>query len=576
MATITSAQAGFADVGSTWVGGVAPGASDDVVLAHSVTFRNNTTLAGMVINAGGVFIKGVDVIITMNGNITPQNNNRLQIDWLEGGGMEFGNGGFTFGTPSQYPGSIPFFRVRGTEAKPCFLRTATGGTNARMVGSSTYHGLIDVEWLNFTRIGGAGTDYALTSSFNSDGSLANSSLYRIINCTFDSCGQVRATGYGAHARCTVQNTRFINCLGTRAFFYEGNFPNSGGGTRLWDNVRADTRVNFNNPKDFLVTNSVLNGFETSSPADGDTGMTMQNCLILRENNGDPLIAGPLMENCYAYFYEGSHPNKHFFEIGNYNLIPEYNVEGCVFEADGSDSDGDTFILGTPGGATDIQVNIRDCLYLPNSAGNTSGTVISQLGNIRTVVDVKNVTAFVGDGGGVAVGETYTGREGTFSGIKDSIFYDTSARGYKVADSGTNDNVPDLVAAADADYNCGHNLLTGSNSKGYHNLEFSSGSPGANDVDVDPQFVDASRDFLAFDVAEGGDGDKDNAIARWYAGDYAVTDLVDWVKAGFVPTNQLLKNAASDGGDIGAVPVGDAPAGGGGSNRSILFQGAPIY
>lgn len=571
MATITSTQAGFFDVGSTWVGGVAPGVTDNVVLAHVVTVRSNITCTGITINAGGELVTNGAFTLTVNGNITPQNNNRRQIDLIAGSGIEFGNAGYTFGTPSQYPGSTPFLRIRGTSESPCFIRTVTGGTNARFTTTSNYNGLIDAEYCNFTRIGGADTNYALTTSLNSDGSIANSSLLRLINCNFDSCGQVRVTGMGAHGRFTIQNCKFTNCLGSRAFYLEGVFAKNVDATRLVDNTTADTRVSFINPKDFTVTNSVLTGFQTSTPADGDPGMTMENCLIILPDNGDPLLAGPVFRNCFAYYSDASKANKHFFEVGNYVLIDEYLIEGCIFEAAGSDSDGDTFILGTPAAGSDVDVILRDCIVLPNSGGNTSGTLISQLGNVRTFVTAENNTVFVGTGGGVAAGETYSGQAGTFKSVRGNIFWDASARGYGMYDSGTNDSVPNLVSAANLDYNAKHNLLTGTNGVGYNNLEFSSGTPGANDIVADPQFVDSTRDFLSFDVAEGGDGVAANAIARWVNGAYSPTDLITYIRAGFVPTNQNLKNASFDGGDIGAVPVG-APARS--SYSSLLFLNSP--
>jgi hypothetical protein len=551
MATITSAQAGFADVGSTWVGGVAPGASDDIILAHSVTFRNNTTLAGLVINAGGVFIKGVDVVITMNGNIVQQNSNRLQIDWLEGGGMEFGNGGFTFGTPSQYPGSIPSFRVRGTEEKPCFLRTATGGTRAYFSGTSTYHGLMDCEWLNVSEFDN-GSGVAHTSSLNSDGSVGNSSLIRFVNCTFDNCGRFSFSGYGPHARSTVQNSKFTNCLGDRAFHSEAVWPMSEGGIRLFDGVIAETRVNFNNPRDFSVRNCTLNGFQTSSP-DGEDGLAQfKNNMIFLPDNGDPLICASLSEDNVVIYTDVDKTNAHFWEIGNYADITTYTISGLIIEFLGNDTDGDGHIVSVPSVPTTI--NFERVIVLPNGAGNTSATLASLLGNANVTANFRKSTIHTGSNGGIAVGETYAGHPGMVGECVDCIAWDTAGRGYLMFDSGVNDSVTDLIAASDFDYNCAHNIAGFSN-----NLEFT-GTPNQNSITENPQFKDPTRDFRSFDVANGGDGNVTNALSRWFAGNYIPQQFIDYIHEGFTPQNAALQGAASDGGDIGAVAVVPASRG----------------
>src|SRR5690606_11258708 len=116
-------------------------------------------------------------------------------------------------------------------------------------------------------------------------------------------------------------------------------------------------------------------------------------------------------------------------------------------------------------------------------------------------------------------------------------------------------------------NCGHNILAGSNLKGYNNLEFSSGSPGANDVDVDPDFVDATRNILTWDSSLSGPGPVSTAMTELrysnercgYNTDYNFTDLYNYVRNGFKPQAAALQGTAHDAGDIGAMPVQVADA-----------------
>jgi hypothetical protein len=119
-----------------------------------------------------------------------------------------------------------------------------------------------------------------------------------------------------------------------------------------------------------------------------------------------------------------------------------------------------------------------------------------------------------------------------------------------------------VGSAAANNNCGFNLLTGSNGKGYDLLEFSSGTPGANDVATNPNFVDAARRLSKWDTSLGGAGTTANALAQLrkrndtsgYNTAYTINALLTYVRAGFRPTNVALKGTAHDGGDIGSQSV----------------------
>lgn len=56
MATITSTQDGNANATSTWVGGIVPGAQDDVIFGNTITCTANTAW-GTLTNSGGGTIK---------------------------------------------------------------------------------------------------------------------------------------------------------------------------------------------------------------------------------------------------------------------------------------------------------------------------------------------------------------------------------------------------------------------------------------------------------------------------------------------------------------------------------------
>ncbi|MDA0195346.1 MAG: hypothetical protein O2887_14320 [Bacteroidetes bacterium] len=73
-ATFTSTQSGDWDVGTTWVGSVAPGPTDDVVIAagHTVTLTGPETIDFIVINFGGFFDYDGNVLtVTTPASISP-------------------------------------------------------------------------------------------------------------------------------------------------------------------------------------------------------------------------------------------------------------------------------------------------------------------------------------------------------------------------------------------------------------------------------------------------------------------------------------------------------------------------
>lgn len=577
MANITSTQDGDWATGATWVGGIAPASTDRVTLAHVVTVSTPQTVDddgaadAITINAGGELV--IASTLTCNGSIQSQASNRRQIDMQAGSRLTMGNGGFTLKTPSQYTGSSPWFRVRGTEVSPVIIETVAAGTNAMFTGSVNYYGLIDAEWCNFTRIGSTTTNYAMAVSAGSDGSDANASLFRLVDCTFTDCGDVHfATDIGAHAKVTIQRVKFINGQGANDLYTRSYSDRTSLGVRLIDSCSFSKTPFFNAPRDLTITNNVFNDrYGTSAPDDDGWASFANNLLIHKGTGTDPNITGQTFEDNYLYMDAPSDTNPHFIEAGNHTSVGSYNIHGNIWEGNFSAADGDCIIISA-NATSPITITMEENLFLPNGSGECSGTPFSALGNSNVTLNFNKNTAFVGSQG-CAVGETYAGHTGMLASFKNNLFWDTSARGYKLYDSGVDDTVSDLVSAANANYNGGHNLLAGSNLKGYNNLEFSAGSPGANDVDADPELLDPTRNLLAFDVSLGGDGVIANALARFAAraAGYTPAALGTWVKAGYAPTSSAYNGTGEGGVDIGAIPY-QAPAPAGGSGSTMLLMG----
>ena len=120
----------------------------------------------------------------------------------------------------------------------------------------------------------------------------------------------------------------------------------------------------------------------------------------------------------------------------------------------------------------------------------------------------------------------------------------------------------------ADYNNGWNFLPGTvydslgqnpiSGNGYLDMATSQ-VPGQHDLNVDPQFIDSTRNLAKWgQVNQGTDGSVSAALSVLQANPFLVEDLLDYVKFGFSPTNNLLKTAGFDGTDIGAMDVQTSP------------------
>lgn len=108
---------------------------------------------------------------------------------------------------------------------------------------------------------------------------------------------------------------------------------------------------------------------------------------------------------------------------------------------------------------------------------------------------------------------------------------------------------------------------GSSSLGTHyDICTPSGTPGANDLAVDPKTLDITRNAASWaqrkhgqscTYASTGTAVRTCVMAAMMAcqdAQFCVQELTTWVRVGMQPTNLALKGKAHDGGDIGAVPI----------------------
>lgn len=255
------------------------------------------------------------------------------------------------------------------------------------------------------------------------------------------------------------------------------------------------------------------------------------------------------------------------------------MDGVVWQNTGTDSQGDCNLHQAFGPKYVIKNNI----VLPNSMGESSGTLVTLGGNAYSPPNgypgpfvIEHNTAFAGAQSAVAICEGGVNQTGTIHSFQSNIIWQQPGRkywshggatpGYKVSSvsggrkcDAINIEPVDIISEDKADYNAGFGLLkscTGSKSYNYHFSKV----PGAHDKDGDPDFADPTRSFWSWAVAMGS---KSNSISgqvsdglRYLVDNPALTrtSLIPYIRSGFRPRNMLLKGAAHDGGDIGAVPL----------------------
>jgi len=373
------------------------------------------------------------------------------------------------------------------------------------------------------------------------------------NMAFDGGGALR-TRYtvGSDAAFTLKNTTFRGTLGEYSAELSFYTAPATGRARLIEGNVFDLRVRLYPARRVAIVGNIFGDTFWISPDDVNEGWaSFVGNLVRNRTMSESILAADSVDN---YWLTDPAPgvvdyNPHFVQALTWRSSV---IDGDIFEYTGTDDNGDCIGLANP--PTPATLTIRRCLILPNGAGSTSGTLFSALGGPNATINAEHNTYIAGVQG-TSVGETYPGHRGLVSSFKSNIAWDSSARGFLIYDSGPNEAVVDLVAAADADYNTSFKTLGD-----YSDLEFSVGSPGIHDVNVDPEFVDPTRDIAAWDKSLGGPGTAAHAFTQLakrndgagFDSRYTTTNLRSYVRAGFRPRNARLAGAGHDGQTIGAV------------------------
>jgi hypothetical protein len=322
------------------------------------------------------------------------------------------------------------------------------------------------------------------------------------------------------------------------------------GSRILSHSYFDRQVRLYPPNGFSIDENIfLKGFQVTE----GRWLNFRGNLVVQK--GKALRSAGDVSDSYWLIDNPKETNPHFVQTSYYPF--DETISGNIFEATGPGGDGDSILIGEP--KSKCTVVVRDNIVLPNGANDTSGTLLSSLGNKNITLVVEHNTYFAGSQG-VVVGETYPGHPGMITSFRSNLAWDVRARGYVLIDIGKNDMVKDFVAASNVSHNAAFNIKDGSNGFGFHQLEFSEPFAPIGELRGDPLFLDSRRSLRSWGASvEGGEESVTGAlrvlqenIERGGEGGVTPSALVAWVRAGFVPQNPLFVRAGHDGATIGAV------------------------
>jgi hypothetical protein len=436
----------------------------------------------------------------------------------------------------------------GSSAAPAIIRFKKAWRRGPGVGVITDGGVygggrVVARFARFERLGSKKVP-AITTS------VVENRVFSIANSHFFRGGGVRTSNaLGENASFELRNVIF---QASRSFNVELNgFNPLNQGSRIISHSYFDHEVRLYPANGFSIDENVfLRGYQVTE----GRWLNFSGNLVLQD--GKALRSAGDVYDSYWLIDNPAETNPHFIQTSYYSF--DETISGNVFEATGPGGDGDSILIGEP--KSKCQVVIRENIVLPNGDDNTSGTLLSSLGNKKVTLVVEHNTYFTG-GQGVVVGETYSGHPGMIASFRSNLAWDTRERGYVLIDIGKNNIVRDYVAARNVSHNGAFNVKDGSNGFGFHQLEFSEPFAPIGMVRGDPLFVESSRSIRSWAGSVGENRSVSEALLvlrknleQGAEGGIKPSALIAWVKAGFMPQNSAFIGAGHDGATIGAVDI----------------------
>lgn len=569
MAVIQSAATGNANVGGTWVGGVAPGVGDtfEVLSGHDVTFTADMTVLGWTQKGSGRLLlsTGVKLTATASDMIVEGDSNDVAKVVLAAGAQLLGAPGsgvtinFRLGTDYYHYAEI---ESRGNIGSRCKIGKAVGAAGTVDIrhgegGLIWMNGVLDCEYTDFPGIG-------------------TTDLYprhhgRVIlrKCTVD--GSFNITGYNMVAPDYIGEMKFEDT----DFNGDTTLVGNGEGTPLT-----------------LTRNEFFGSLVVNWPGGGAPGTLIMHDSILHKTFGGSWPGVVDLKGCFLYHRSGDGStgqynfmatykdcyafadyrdaadqvnggNPHFFSANSSGRT--MRVEGCIIEYRGP-AGPDT---GDAGDLHSGSMELVNSILLPSDNVGVSSGAFWFLGGAG-VIDVDHCTIHCGNSGGLRFPHNASMTAGQAK-IKNSILWNDSGVSHGVTNDSPSFSDVDALQPADFTKNAMVGLSDGTNVvggvstviNGVSACEFSTLPTGNLTLSGSgAAFYNGDAGFLAWAASSlglSGDADalREGALTA-IRNDKTIVrlSLLPYVFSGYRTTNAALENAGTDGETIGAAGYTD--------------------
>lgn len=258
----------------------------------------------------------------------------------------------------------------------------------------------------------------------------------------------------------------------------------------------------------------------------------------------------------------------------FDLRRTFRMSDTIYEYTGTNGDGDFWLHFD----RHNDFLMEGCIALPNLSDDNSGAILTLFYAASAdaqpeTVKIHHCTYFTGQQSlsliegwvSPALEQTLTELRGCLAWSYSAITYPSGNTGPYLCSTVPSSPNPGVLpqdlglAPGGADYNGTWGLNAGYAGKGYN---INTSNAGAHDLpfNTNPEFVDPSRDFAGWAVMMGSvsatvQGQIADGLSMLKANPVlARTSLNPWIREGVRPTNELYRNSAHDGTQIGAVPM----------------------
>ncbi len=589
MASISSTAAGAWSSTGTWAGGVIPATGDDVTITHAVTLADART-----IGRSGV-ASTIDLTIGSSGSLTIQNGGTLTVrgSCLINVGVLRIEGGGTYrfdASLASSPSTTSYYIAPNSDSNGCRLELAgTSNASRAIITSVRTNGAakgwingenalfamyLDANWFRLSELGHHSTLRAISSSgFNARryifrNGITEASVDRILASTGNS------TDVLLENVVMLQSERFE--LGGSAMPDTGKQIIVNDCTFLCETWTPARNIEFRR-------SYFLNGLFASE----DTAFcsVWDDCFIEKLGDGGSALSmiepgtGAVLGRTFMLQNNPSATNPHW--VGWRSGAPARTIlmRRWWFEAVSPDSAAGDIVFAPNG--TGRVLEVEQCGTLPNPNSLPPGSLVNKGGASphTGIVRVRHCTIYTdGTLSGLYLDESGTNAADSVPVVQNNLAWSRTSRAGSIVW-----REPGSTETSGVGSTWGHNAfwnVTNVTSPENPKLGYNGGTAGAlvsgtlsgltTDLDsVNPQFVDDARNLAKFGRDVGGYSGTDAAVRAAviaalrarpnpadsnYNAAVSIGALLDYIEAGFAPTNPAMDSAsdAIAGGWRGAV------------------------